>query len=149
MLVYYMYHTIHLLFLYVPIKKNTSITLCFFSILFLVIRRYYALDLFFCVDCTIMAIPYFLLGHYLGKKGLIELLNDRKINLFLAIISGIIVYLILIINGAAQMNVLSYGDNVILNYLAGIIGSLMVFMIAKLLTEIWHEKEWIKIITVR
>jgi fucose 4-O-acetylase-like acetyltransferase len=138
---------LHLFFLYIPIKKITSIIICVFSILFLVIRKYYALDFFFCVDCTIMALPYFLLGHYLGKNGFVESINGRKTNLFIAFISGIIVYFILKYNGAAQMNVLSYGDNVFLNYLAGIIGSLMIFMIAKVLADLWHEKERIKTIS--
>ena len=138
---------LHLFFSFVPIKKITSITICVFSVLFLVIRRYYAFDLYFCIDCTIMALPYFLFGHYLSKKGIMELIDDWKINLLIAFLGGMAVYYILQINGPAQINVLSFGDNVLLNYLAGIVGSLMIFMIAKITTGIWHEKEWIKTIS--
>lgn len=76
-----------------------------------------------------------------------EIINDWKINLLIAFILGMTVYYILQINGPAQINVLSYGDNVLLNYLAGIVGSLMIFLIAKISTEIWHEREWIKTIS--
>jgi len=36
------------------------------------------------------------------------------------------------INGAAQMNGPSFGDNIIMNYLAGISGSLFIFTISKI-----------------
>ena len=45
------------------------------SIAFLFLRKVYNFDLLFCLDSTVMAIPYFLLGHYLntyrdfGKRG--------------------------------------------------------------------------------
>lgn len=138
---------LHLFFLWVPIRKITSIAICVISVLFLVIRQHYGFDLYFCLDCTIMALPYFLFGHYLSKKGFMEIINDWKINLLIAFIMGMTVYYILQINGPAQINVLSYGDNVLLNYLAGIVGSLMIFLIAKISTGIWHEREWIKTIS--
>lgn len=56
---------LRLLFLLVPINKCTSILGCF-SIAFLLLRKIYNFDLLFCLDSTVMAIPYFLLGHYLN-----------------------------------------------------------------------------------
>lgn len=138
---------LHLFFLYVPIKKTTTIVICILSVIFLMIRKYYALEFYFCIDSTVMALPYFLIGHYLGKKGFVESIVGWQKNLAFAVISGVSVYFILKLNGPAQMNVLSYGDNVILNYLAGILGSLMIFMIAKIWAETWHERKWIKTIS--
>ena len=138
---------LHLFFLYVPIKKMVSIAICIFSVLFLIIRKHYSFDFYFCLDSTIMALPYFLIGHYLGKRGFVEMIVGWKKNLLIAIVSGVMVYIILQINGIAQMNVLSYGNNLFMNYMAGILGSLMIFMIAKIWADICHEKEWIKTIS--
>lgn len=106
-----------------------------FSIVFLVLRRYYGFDLYFCIDSTIMAIPYFFFGHYL-KDVFYEV---EKTSLWWliggTIITGLVVWFALIINGAAQMNGPGFGKNVLFNYLAGGSGSVMVFLLAALLSK--------------
>ena len=59
---------LRLLFSYVKINKVSSMVLTIAAILFLYIRRLYGLDLYNCLDSTIMAIPYFLLGYLLRES---------------------------------------------------------------------------------
>lgn len=59
---------LRLLFSYVKINKVSSMVLTIAAILFLYIRRLYGFDLYTCLDSTIMAIPYFLLGYLLRES---------------------------------------------------------------------------------
>lgn len=123
------------LFLFVPINKKTSLALTLFSIGFLLLRRYLGFDLYFCVDSTIMAIPYFLFGHYLKRSfdGVEKVSGWWLVGG--AIAMGILVWLVLKYNGAAQMNGPGYGKNVIANYVAGCSGSIMAFLFAALFSK--------------
>lgn len=127
---------LRVLFLFVPINKKTSLFLTLFSIGFLLLRCHLGFDLYFCVDSTIMAIPYYLLGHYL-KRFFIGVEKLPGWWLFGgAVAMGILVWLVLNYNGSAQMNGPSYGKNVIANYVAGCSGSIMVFLIAVIFSKL-------------
>ena len=56
---------LRLLFSYVKINKVSSSILTFAAISFLYIRKGCDFDLYACIDSTLMAIPYFLLGYWL------------------------------------------------------------------------------------
>jgi len=98
-------------------------------------------DLIFCLDNTIMALPYFILGYGLRRSDLFNKLiscNDKKINILLGIfilIASLILYALLKINGLVEMNleiIPEYANrSVILTYIAGIIGSLAVILFSK------------------
>ena len=127
---------LRILFLAVHINRKTSIGLSFLSMMFLLNRHNFGFDVYFCIDSTIMAIPYFLFGHYL-KKIVIRIDNSSYWLLVGGvIISGFIVWLALQFNGAAQMNGPSYGNNLLFNYVAGCCGSIMVFLIAVVLSKL-------------
>mgnify|MGYP002853169599 CR=1 FL=1 len=107
-------------------------------------RRYYGFDLYFCIDSTIMAIPYFLFGHYM--RSWFEKV-ERKPSLWHIggiIVTGLIVWLAMQFNGAAQMNGPGYGKNVLFNYLAGGSGSIMVFLVAVMMAKARGAKEYIR-----
>ena len=135
---------LRVLFLLVPINKITSIGLALFSVVFLVVRRYYSFDIYFCIDSTIMAIPYFLFGHYM--RTWFEKIERRSSRWHIVgiIVTGLIVWLALQYNGVAQMNGPGYGKNVLFNYLAGFSGSIMVSLIAVLMAKIRGAKEYIR-----
>ncbi len=59
---------IRLLFYFVPINKITSTALMILCPVYILFLHYNRLDLYFCLDSTCMAIPYFLTGYYLAKK---------------------------------------------------------------------------------
>lgn len=61
---------LRILFLFVDINKLSAAILTIISVLFLVIRKHLYFDLFFCIDSTFMAIPYFLIGYYMRKTSL-------------------------------------------------------------------------------
>lgn len=124
---------LRILFMLIPINKFSSILLTIASIVCLVLLKNNDVDLWFCLDSSLMAIPYFLLGHYMNKWMKTEYTNKTLI------ISGIgaalWVYIILYINGAAQMNGPSYGSNILLNYSAGIAGTIVVMSLSMLLSK--------------
>ena len=80
-----------------------------------------------------MAIPYFIVGHYFGKW--MKCALSSKILLMIGILSALWVYFILQINGAAQMIGPSFGNNILLNYSAGIAGTFLVISLSMLLSR--------------
>ncbi len=122
---------LRLLFLFVPVNKYTTSILTIFSCAFLLLRKYLGFDLYFCLDSTIMAIPYFLLGHYMGRYlGVIQ--NNYKLYC-IGLLCAITVGVILFYNGDAQMNGPSFGKNLFLNYTAGCMGTFLVFAVSMIL----------------
>lgn len=138
---------LRILFLFMPINKVSASFLTLFAIVFLVMRKRLNTDYYFCIDSTIMAIPYFLSGYYLRRKlDFLQGINNIRL-LSLAVLFGVIVYVNLAINGAAQMNGPSYGKFVLANYLAGFSGSMMVFMISIPIAKNLHENSFVKTIS--
>ena len=138
---------LRILFLFVPINKISTSMLTLFALIFLVMRKLLNIDLYFCVDSTIMAIPYFLAGYFLRKKmDLLQSISNIRL-LFGALLFGVIVYVDLVMNGAAQMNGPSYGNSILANYLAGFSGSLMLFLISIFMAKILHENSFVKTIS--
>ena len=111
---------LRVLFGLVTINQFSGIILSLFSIVFLWFRKYFGLDLFFCLDSTVMAIPYFLFGYWLKSENK----SFDKLSYGYSVLSSIallaILLLILCYNGPAQMNGPSYGKYVVFCYLAGI-----------------------------
>lgn len=137
---------LRLLFIFVPINKFSSVILIIASICFLTIQKLYDFDLYFCLDSTIMAIPYFIVGHYLGKQ-LKTTTNKNWLLLTITLFCGVVVALILGFNGAAQMNGPSFGKNIIANYVAGISGSLMVFTMSMFIANYFKARNSIRTIS--
>ena len=80
-----------------------------------------------------MAIPYFIVGHYFGKW--MKCALSSKILLMIGILSALWVYFILQINGAAQMIGPGFGNNILLNYSAGIAGTFLIISLSMLLSR--------------
>lgn len=134
-------------FLFMPINKVSASFLTLFAIVFLVMRKRLNTDYYFCIDSTIMAIPYFLSGYYFKQKlDFLQGINSIRL-LSLAVLFGVIVYVDLAMNGAAQMNGPSYGKYILANYLAGFSGSMMVFLISILIAKNLHENSCVKTIS--
>ena len=122
---------IRTLFHIVPINRFTSTTLIILSTTLLLLLHYNRRDLYFCLDTTCMAIPYFLVGYYIAKSDILSRINlyRKCLCTLLCLIALLIVYKT---NGPAQMNGPSFGNNILLNYLGGISGSMMViFLVLK------------------
>ena len=134
------------LFLIVPINKFSSSLLSITSIGLLVYLNKHNIDLYFCLDSTMMAIPYFLIGHYLRYSVCLENRNNRFL-LILATISAICVGVILKWNGAAQMNGPGYGVNIFCNYMAGIAGTISVCSLSKIAASYLNNKNYIRTIS--
>lgn len=136
---------LRLLYLFIPINKFTTISMSAVSILTLVLLRWLNIDLYFCFDTTLMAIPYFLIGYYMKRllHKSIKISNLIVVSVLLCFVVG----LILKINGAAQMNGPSFGKDIILNYIGGISGTLMIFSISMLLAKCFNNKPFVKTIS--
>ena len=124
---------LRILFLIIPINKITSCLLTVGSLLGLMMLKSLDMDLYFCLDSTMMAIPYFIFGHYLAKC--IKGAYPSKTLLMIAGISVLWVYFIMQINGPAQMIGPSFGNNILLNYSAGIAGTLFVLAMSMLFAK--------------
>lgn len=138
---------LRLLFLFVKINNLSSVILIIFSLGFLILRKLNHWDFYFCIDSTIMAIPYFLLGFYMKHYLMIERMHNWKYRLVAIIACAVSVFIIMKYNGAAQMNVPSYGKVLLFNYMAGIAGTLMVFMASAWLSEVFDKREWVKLVS--
>lgn len=136
---------LRLLFMFVPINKTTSVLSVIGVCTFLELRRHLDWDFYFCLDSTIMAVPYFILGHYLSKTTIIERLKNYGIMLIPLCV--ILLCLILHFNGAAQMNGPSFGESVLLNYIAGISGTMMIFLLSQLFADKMGKREYIRSIS--
>lgn len=122
---------LRLLFMFIPIKNTCCLLVA--SVLGLLLLKHKNIDLYFCLDSTLMAIPYFIVGHYLAKC--MKCTLSSKILLMIGILSALWVYFILQINGAAQMNEPVFGNNILLNYSAGIAGTFLIISLSMLLSR--------------
>lgn len=136
---------LRLLFLFVPINKCTTSLLTLFSCAFLLLRRHLGFDLYFCLDSTIMAIPYFLLGHYMGKH--VRVVQNKCVLSFASVFCAVMVGVVLVCNGPAQMNGPSFGDNLFLNYMAGFLGTIFVFAVSMLLAARFQAQTAVRCIS--
>lgn len=141
---------LRLLFNYIKLNfyKAIIISIIAFSLLKLLI--FFNIDLFFCLDNTLMAVPYFCFGYILkvGYNNINNFENYTKIfksikgcvlNIFVSTITIIMLFLILKFNGLIQMN-LKISNNLlhkslILSYIGGILGTLLVFNISKIFSQ--------------
>ena len=67
---------IRLLFLIMPINRWLAFIICSLSVVFLLFRKLFGCDFYFCLDNTIMALPYFLLGYFCGQLEFFEKINN-------------------------------------------------------------------------
>lgn len=134
---------LRLLFIFIPINKSTSFLLSSFSILSLVLLDAFNIDFYFCLDSTLMAIPYFIFGHYIAEARIIDKQkNDLKRFLFF-VLGLTIVGIVFKYNGEAQMNGPSFGKNILINYVAGVAGSYAIFMLSAIFADIFKERKLI------
>lgn len=136
---------LRLLFMWIPLNIKTSCLFSFVSIVFLILRKVYDWDLYFCLDSTIMAIPYFIIGYYLAKTTIIERIGEYKIGLIP--ICVILLCLILYYNGPVQMNGPIYRNSVLWNYIAGFTGTMMVFMLSQWFANKWGNRDYVHIVS--
>lgn len=125
---------IRFLFLIIPINRWSAFIICLISLLILHFRKTLGYDFYFCLDSTIMALPYFLFGYFGGKSDFFEKINNRIVCSILTVVLGGITFIILRYNGAAQINGPTLGTNIFLDYLGGVTGSFMVFMSSKVIS---------------
>lgn len=138
-------------FINLTVKNILLVVIFAVSILkFLVIKN---IDLYFCIDNTLLAIPYFFLGYFIKQKLFqknfisenifkISDFNKHLFNIVYLLISIIILLVILKYNGLIQMNLrintILQRQSLILSYIAGVTGSLLIFKISALLK--WNLK---------
>lgn len=128
---------------YLNLNKKNIIIAVILAIFIFKILIIYNLDLFFCIDNTIMAIPYFFTGYIIRQifrnkyNQTNENFSQSKIKLFLYILISLIILIIIYkYNGVILMNLRInknlQGQSIILSYIAGIVGTFAVICISKL-----------------
>ena len=136
---------LRVLFMLVPINKHTASILTAISVVGLLLLKHWNVDLYFCIDSTLMAIPYFLLGYYISKKDISSYSHGTLI--FTGIVSALYLAFVLVVNGPAQMIGPSYGRNLFLNYSAGIVGTMFIVSISMLLAKYFGENANIRAVS--
>lgn len=130
---------LRLLFSKIKINRVSAVILSLSSILFLIIQKCLEFDLYGCLDSTIMAIPYFILGYVLKNYPNFDKVLSNKIQpglvtgggkIMVSAVLIIITVILLSINGPAQMNGPSCGKSVLLNYAAGFLGAMAIFLLS-------------------
>lgn len=130
---------LRLLFANINITTQKLIGLSLLSIIIIKILTVNHIDLFGCLDNTLMAIPYFSLGYLLKNKfkleNYIETFSKFKTCIYIAPLV-IILLLILKFNGFIIYARVTYNiqanQSLLLIFLAGIVGSLMVILFSSL-----------------
>lgn len=136
---------LRILFKYIYITHKTSYILIICSLMLLGILRLLHIDLLFCLDSTIMAIPYFIGGYYMKTANLENKKNSSLWCIFFFMF--IITIVILNFNGANQMNGPSGGHYLTLVYLGGFTGSAIVYSFSLLLAKLLPVNLLLKIIS--
>jgi len=131
---------IRILFKYVPINFISTFVLICFSFIFLLWRKENQVDLYFCLDSTIMAVPYFLLGFWLSNSKLQYVFSIvtkyRYRALLFAMGAFMVITSLYIYDGPSQMNGPFIPSNIMLSYLAGTFGTLLIFSLSSLIKAI-------------
>jgi fucose 4-O-acetylase-like acetyltransferase len=95
---------------------------------------------FFSFRCGIFAFPFFAMGYISRKKSLIPTIHKKekgRVGLYvtLGIIGFILFYWLVPLNGRPDINYLLYGNNMILFYLIGMIGTISTIYLSFLYTR--------------
>lgn len=116
---------VRLFFHFVPINRKSVFLLLIICPVILLLLKGYNIDLIFCLDSTFMAIPYFLIGYVLDRGAFLARIKTAG-GYICSLLCLIILLIVYRINGSAQVNGPSFGNNILLNYLGGLSGSMMV-----------------------
>lgn len=89
------------------------------------------------IDSAILALPFFAIGKWMRKVLLQSDIHVCKLLLY-TVLTGGGTYLIYRLNGIVDINHCLYGNNILLFYAGGVIGSVCVFMISQMIS-IWYK----------
>lgn len=117
---------IRIIFHFMSINRRSIFLLLIVCPVLLLLFKVYNIDLVFCFDCTLLAIPYFLIGYVLAKRELLSKIKTNGGGYLCSLLCMIILVIVYKVNGPTQMNGPSYGKNLLLNYIGGLAGSLMI-----------------------
>ena len=95
------------------------------------------IDLLFSIDSAILALPFYFFGVVMKKQyKRYHFFKYNVFNGFLFLLFAVSVYWLAKINGSADMNFPSWGNNIFLFYFIGLIGSLMVIALSFLFNKV-------------
>ena len=120
---------VRLFFHFVHINRKNCISLLVICPIILLLLKEYDIDLFFCLDSTLMAIPYFLIGHAVAKGKFLSRIKSTGGGIICSLLCLIVMLIEYRINGPAQIIGPSFGENILLCYIGGVSGSLMVIFL--------------------
>lgn len=120
-------------------SKKLYIILSIISLSLLEFLRYFKMDLYFCLDCTLMAIPYFVFGYLL--KNCDFGIEKNNVNIFKSIVFAALLILLLVyiykINGTILISevILNIGltQSILLSYFSGILGFFLIYNLSRMI----------------
>lgn len=144
---------IKILFQLISITKKSIIIIITSSITIACISNYYDIHPPLAILNAMLAIPFFLFGNILSDKYKLQftyytnkLLKLSKFKItFMIIMLSCIVISIAHFNSTAWMYLNSYGKNIILFFIGGLSGSILVYLVSLLLNNI--KSKWVTLIS--
>ena len=129
-----------LLFSIVPVNKSMML-INVFSIIIIPLLQYNKIDLYYNLDSTLLAIPFYSIGYLLKN---INIFGGGKIcNVIFSVFMLCLVYVVLYLNGPIQMNGPRIGCNILLFFVGGVAGSLIILFIS----QIFNKHDLIRLIS--
>lgn len=104
-------------------------------LLVVVLLHQFSFDLWFSIDSAMLAFPFFVIGVILKKYHNVYFF--KKIMFVIAfILLAAFTIILSLINGPVDMNTFNYGHNIVIYYINGFCGSMMICAISMLLSPI-------------
>lgn len=100
------------------------------------------IDIYFAIDSSLVALPFFMIGYYLKKYNTLDCVNSSYKQLVFVIISFIVLLFLCSIQGRVDIHACNFGNYPILYYPQTLIGSFMIIMFSMLFNKI--ENKFIK-----
>lgn len=117
--------------------KISKILQVLFVIIGFILVYYHVLLFNFRIDAALIAIAFFFIGYYLHRLQVMELLKNNSVIFFSFIASLSVLLFTSQLNGPnVDVYLCLFGESVFLYYFNAILGSFMIFMLAKLLNSV-------------
>lgn len=107
----------------------------FIAILIVLMIKQLSLNILLSIDTAIMALPFYTFGYFFNKIRLEKIITNRTLTTTLSASFVIVGYLLCQINGEVDMNYLIYGNNIIVFYINGIVGSLGIILLCMIFSN--------------
>ena len=118
-------------------KKKFWIILSVLAIAISLLLRHFNIVLPFAIDSALFAIPFYAAGVFLRQYPSIWNITEFK-SLIVAVVCGLLTYAVYKYNGIVDINHCVWGNNILLFYIGGVIGSIGIYFLSISASSIYN-----------